>query len=70
MKMALMSDIMTVEVLQDGSLKISTDKISMPNHTNAEGLIRELVTGMGGKSHRVRKGMHTHTHSQKHEHEA
>ncbi len=64
-----MSDTIEVEVLEDGSLKITTGKVSMPNHTNAEGLIRELVTGMGGKSQRVRKGLHTHTHEQGHEHE-
>jgi len=64
-----MSDTMTIEVLEDGSLKIETSKISMANHTNCEGLIRELVTGMGGKSQRVRKGMHTHMHSQEQAHE-
>lgn len=50
-----MSDKIDVEILNDGSLKISTDKISMANHAGAEALIRELVTGMGGESKRLRK---------------
>lgn len=58
-----MADVLTVEVLEDGTLKISTDAVSMPNHTNAEGLLRELSKEMGGDTVRVKKaGVHTHTH--------
>lgn len=61
-----MADIMEIEVLETGVLKITTNKVSMANHTNAEGLIRELVKGAGGQSNRVRKGLATHTHSHTH----
>jgi hypothetical protein len=65
-----MSDTITIEVLENGVLKIETGKVSMPNHTNAEGLIRELATGMGGTVVRNSQGMHMHTHEQgvTHEH--
>ena len=58
-----MADIITVEVLEDGSLKISTDKVSAPNHTNADGMIKALVADAGGVVTRARKGtMETHVH--------
>ena len=62
-------DTISVEVLDDGSLKITTDKISMPNHGSAEILIRELLSGAGGEVKRARKG-HGHHHGQgEHVHE-
>jgi len=58
-----MSDVVDVEILDDGTFKISTDKISMANHGGAETLIKMLVAGAGGESKRVRKGTHTvHEH--------
>ena len=57
-------DKMDIEILEDGTMKISTDQISMPNHTGAEGLIRELVKAAGGDSNRVRKANHViHEHN-------
>jgi hypothetical protein len=58
-----MADNIQIEILEDGSLKIITDKVSNPNHAGAESLIRELTTGMGGEATRVRRGhVHEHTH--------
>jgi hypothetical protein len=63
-----MADKMIITVLPDGSLKIETDKVSMPNHTNAEGLIRVLCTDIGGPIERKHKhGTHEHTHTHTHE---
>lgn len=65
-----MSDKLLITVLDDGSLKIETDKVSMANHTNAEGLIREMVKAMGGNSERKAKHGHVlHTHDGEHYHE-
>ncbi len=63
-------DKIEIEVLSDGTLKISTDKVSMPNHANAEALLREIITGMGGKVDRKRKlNHHHHNHGENtHEH--
>lgn len=58
-----MADKMEIEVLDDGTLKISTDQISTANHTNAEGLQRELIKVSGGEVDRQKKaGMHYHEH--------
>jgi len=57
-------DTLEVEILADGSLKILTDKISMPNHANAEAFLLDLARGMGGDTTRTkRKHTHTHTHT-------
>mgnify|MGYP001570028181 CR=1 FL=1 len=61
-----MNDTIEVEILDDGSLKISADSISMANHGTAEALIRELLTLAGGEIQRNKKGLPHHHH---HEHE-
>lgn len=59
-----MADIMEIEILEDGTIKLSTDKVSMPNHGGAEMLIRELVKSAGGVSTRTRKANHEmHEHN-------
>lgn len=64
-----MADEMRITVLDDGTIKIDTDKISAPNHVNAEGFIRAIFTMAGGKSKRTLKvgaslhgALHAHTH--------
>ena len=59
-----MADIIKIKILDDGSLKIETSKVSGANHTNAEGLLREMTKAMGGDIERVKKGSgdHRHTH--------
>ncbi len=65
-----MADIINIQVLEDGTFKISTDSVSMPNHTNAEGLIKQIVTDAGGEVQRIRKTIAIgHIHSgQWHQH--
>lgn len=48
-------DIMEVEILADGTFKVTTDKVSMPNHTNAEGLLRSVFAQLGGVVKRARR---------------
>lgn len=56
-------DKMEIEVLEDGSIKVSTDRISLPNHGGAEMLIKELVKAAGGEVDRARKSNGTyHSH--------
>lgn len=50
-----MADILNVEVLPDGTLKITTDVVSMQNHMAAEAFLRESSRLMGGTSKRVRR---------------
>ena len=57
-------DTIEVEVLPDGSIKITTDPISAPNHTNAEKLLRAIAQA-GPTTRKARRGhhhSHTHTH--------
>lgn len=56
-------DKIEIEILLDGTIKMSTDKISAPNHGGAEMLLREIVAMAGGQASRKAKpghAMHTH----------
>lgn len=55
-------DTMDIEILEDGTIKTSTDKISLPNHGGAEMLIRELVKAAGGEATRKQKAGHHEIH--------
>lgn len=44
------TDTIRVEVLEDGTIKTYTDKVSAPNHINAEALMREIDKLAGGKA--------------------
>lgn len=58
-----MPDTITIEILEDGTIKMSTDKISAANHGGAEMLIREMVKAAGGTETKRRKaGAHYHEH--------
>ena len=50
-----MADEIRIEALADGTIRIDTDRISGPNHTNAEGFIRAIFTLAGGKGRRTLK---------------
>ena len=60
-----MQDKIEIEILADGTIKMSTDKISAANHGGAEMLLREIVTMAGGQATRKGKaGFAQHTHTQ------
>lgn len=50
-----MADILNIEVLPDGTLKVTSDAVSMQNHMAAEAFLRESSRLMGGESKRVRR---------------
>jgi hypothetical protein len=57
------SDIIEIEVLDDGTIKTSTNKISMPNHQNAEAFLRTTSELAGGKVEvKQKKGSKMHEH--------
>lgn len=57
-------DTFEVEILPDGSIKLSTDKVSMPNHTQAESFLKEVCRMAGGvKDTKHKAGHHGHTHT-------
>lgn len=62
-------DTIDIEVLPDGTLKLTTDRISGPNHVNAEALVRNIHADRGGQAARVRRsGALRHVHVGKHVH--
>jgi hypothetical protein len=48
-------DQMQITVLEDGSLRIETDRISPANHMTAEAFMRNVQTACGGKQERTHK---------------
>ncbi len=54
-------DNIEIEILPTGDLKVTTEKVSGPNHMNAESLLKFLSEKMGGASTRSRRG-HVHHH--------
>lgn len=60
------TDNISIEILADGTLKVTTDEVSGPNHMNAEQLLKYLGELAGGKTTRQRRGHH---HHHEHEHE-
>jgi len=58
-----MADKMMVEILADGSVKVTTDKISAANHMNADTFLKDVINQMGGSVSRTRTSpMHVHVH--------
>jgi hypothetical protein len=62
-------DAANIEILPDGTIKLETGKVSMPNHANAEAFIRELARLSGGSFSQTRrvnaslgKALEEHTH--------
>lgn len=57
-----MPDTIKITILEDGTIKTETDKVSMPNHQNAEMFLRDVGKLAGGTVERKNKSGHTHTH--------
>lgn len=60
---AMNQDKFNIEILPDGSMKITTDKVSDANHVQAENLIKEMFRLAGGEveiKHRHGKQQHVH----------
>ena len=56
-----MPDVMNIEVLEDGTIKITTDSISPANHANADEFM-ELVGELGGGVPVMTKTKEEHHH--------
>lgn len=57
------TDEITVEILKDGTIKTTTNKISAANHANAEGFLAQVYKLAGGLVQRMRKpGASVHHH--------
>lgn len=65
------TDVVKVSILEDGTIKCDTDRISLPNHSNCEQFLRETARELGGTATTKMKHKHghtSHTHSESEEH--
>ena len=64
------NDTLDIIILEDGTIKVETDKVSNANHISADNLLKYLSELAGGKTTRTRRPhSHTHTHKHSNEHE-
>lgn len=56
-----------VTVLDDGSVKIETDKVAPADHVRAERFLAEVQRLLGGQTTKT-KLAHTHSHDHNHDH--
>lgn len=69
--MGAKADKMEVEILPDGSLKVSIDPVSSANHGSAEKMLLEMLRALGGDIETKHKhGKKYHSHSVDHKHHA
>ena len=61
-------DNIQLEILQDGTLRFVTDKISSANHKSADDFLTFLARECGGQVDK-QKRHHGHTHAHEHEHQ-
>ena len=58
-----MSDIINIEILEDGTLKIKTEGISDANHISADSLLTQMETLLGGPATKIKNPeKHKHQH--------
>jgi len=62
-------DKLKIEISEDGTIKTSSDAVSMPNHQSAEAFLREMARLAGGTTTRRHKHGHSHTHTHEHGHD-
>ena len=63
----MQDDTLVIEILADGTIKVSTDSISPANHLSADQFLKFLSELAGGET-TATKNRHTHTHHHEHEH--
>lgn len=64
-----MADTLHIEILADGTAKITTSKVSGANHKNADELLKFFAQMLGGETVRTRRThAETHVHAHAHDH--
>jgi hypothetical protein len=61
-------DNLTIEIMDDGTIKTTTDAVSAANHSNAEGFLAHMARLAGGERKRARRGDVEHSHDHSHSH--
>lgn len=61
-------DELQIEILEDGTIKTTTDHFSAAHHGSAEEFLAEVTRQAGGAMQRQKRGhRHTHTHTHVHQ---
>lgn len=60
-------DEINIEILSDGTIKVSTSKVSAANHMNADKFLQEMQRLLGGTTTKEKIG-HAHHHQHTHDH--
>ena len=63
----MQEDILEIEILADGSIKLTTDQISPANHLSADQFLKFISEMAGGEVIKA-KNRHAHTYHHAHEH--
>ena len=59
-----MSDIINIEIMEDGTIKVKTEGISDASHISADSLLTQIETLLGGHVTRIKNPeKHNHSHS-------
>ena len=61
-------DRFTIEILEDGTIKTTTDAVSAANHDNAEQFLRAMAQLAGGETKRERRTDVKPHHHDRHQH--
>jgi|3_EtaG_2_1085321.scaffolds.fasta_scaffold111843_3 hypothetical protein len=61
-----MADIINIEILEDGTVKFETDKISDARHVAADQFLTEVEELLGGPVDIKQKKKHHHVHTHNH----
>lgn len=60
-------DTIEIEILEDGTIRSTTDPISGANHANAEQFLKFMATLGGGETTITKRSGHHHGHHHHHE---
>ena len=64
-----MDDNIRIEILADGSLKVTTDEISEANHYSADEFLRAIERRAGGETTVEQRDPNAHGHAHDHNHD-
>ena len=62
-------DTLTIEILEDGTIKTSSDTVSAANHESAEQFLRAIARLAGGETRREARKDAKHGHVDSHAHD-
>ncbi len=59
-------DTLKIEILDDGTIKVTSDVVSAANHASADKFVTFLARLAGGATTITKRSKHTHSHAHEH----